>query len=142
MKLSLRPWETGVNGNSSRNIRSTSCMFPQAWDRRSHGDWGWPSLSRHEFGINANCADGGLFAGYWGNWPNAVMGWFVGADLDGYGGCPLTNIAPGIGYPTGWNNVSIVWGPTQAIGIGVELNPCGAVPIQETSWGKVKALFR
>ena len=102
----------------------------------------WPSLSRHEFGINANCADGGLFAGYWGNWPNAVMGWFVGADLDGYGGCPLTNIAPGIGYPTGWNNVSIVWGPTQAIGIGVELNPCGAVPIQETSWGKVKALFR
>ncbi|MEZ4648234.1 MAG: hypothetical protein R3E97_05495 [Candidatus Eisenbacteria bacterium] len=101
----------------------------------------WPSVSRHSFAIYADCADE-HFVGYWGNWPGSYPSWYVGADLDGFGGCPLTNIAPGIGYPTGWQNVSVVWGPTQAIGIGAEFEECGTIPVQESSWGKVKALFR
>ncbi|MCA9755832.1 MAG: hypothetical protein KDA27_08535 [Candidatus Eisenbacteria bacterium] len=103
----------------------------------------WPSVSRHVFDIESDCSgSGGTFAGYWGNWPNATAGWYVGADLDGFGGCPLTQIAPGLGYPTGWQNVSLVWGPTQAIGIGAEFVDCGGTPVRESSWGKVKALFR
>ncbi|MEZ4648231.1 MAG: hypothetical protein R3E97_05480 [Candidatus Eisenbacteria bacterium] len=101
----------------------------------------WPSVSEHVLEFSSDCADS-MFLGFWGNWPGGPSGWFVGADLDGFGGCPMTNIAPGIGYPTGWQNVSIVWGPTQAIGIGGEFIECGPVPVQESSWGKVKALFR
>ncbi|MEZ4650374.1 MAG: hypothetical protein R3E97_16625, partial [Candidatus Eisenbacteria bacterium] len=102
----------------------------------------WPSLSRHSFSISSECANSTTYVGYWGNWPGQLSAWYVGADLDGFGGCPLTNIAPGIGYPTGWNNVSIVWGPTQAIGIGAEFVECGGTPILRSSWGRVKALFR
>jgi hypothetical protein len=103
----------------------------------------WPSISRHTFPLTPLCDLCGCDAwwiGYWGNWPGAVQGWFVGADLDGFGGCPYTNIAPGIGFPTGWNNVSIVWGPTQAIGIGAEIKGCD-VPVLESTWGAIKALY-
>ncbi|MEZ4648230.1 MAG: hypothetical protein R3E97_05475 [Candidatus Eisenbacteria bacterium] len=101
----------------------------------------WPDVSRHAFDFVSDCTDE-TFVGYWGNWPDATAGWYVGADLDGFGGCPVTLVAPGIGYPTGWHNVSIVWGPTQAIGIGGEFVKCGASPVRRSSWGEVKALFR
>jgi hypothetical protein len=102
----------------------------------------WPSLSRHAFSLtpNNNCGDT-TWTGYWGNWPDAHSGWFVGADTNGFGGTPLTNIAPGIGYPTGWNNVSIVWGPTQAIGCGGEFVSCD-VPVEEATWGQIKNLYK
>ncbi|MCB9465604.1 MAG: hypothetical protein H6682_18085 [Candidatus Eisenbacteria bacterium] len=78
----------------------------------------WPSLSRHVIEV-PNCGAGSrVWVGYWGTWVDEINGWWIGADLDGYGGCPRSNIAPGIGYPTGWQNVSVVWGPTQSIGIG------------------------
>ncbi|MEZ4650243.1 MAG: right-handed parallel beta-helix repeat-containing protein [Candidatus Eisenbacteria bacterium] len=86
----------------------------------------WPEVSRHTVDLPA-CATGPVWwTGFWGNWPLAASGWFIAADLDGPGGgAPYTNITPGIGYPTGWNNVSVVWGPTQALGIGafVESDP-------------------
>jgi hypothetical protein len=102
----------------------------------------WPSISRHTVALNVNgqCADN-TWTGYWGNWPGLFSGWYVAADLDGFGGFPYTNIAPGIGYPTGWNNVSIVWGPTQAIGCGVELVDC-VVPTEERTWGQIKNLYK
>jgi len=99
----------------------------------------WPSLSRHVADVSVAVA-GNFWAGYWGNWPNGACAWYVGADLDGFGGCPYTNIAPGIGYPTGWQNASIVWGPTQALGIGVELGD-GPVPTENTTWGAIKNLY-
>ena len=80
----------------------------------------WPSLSRHVVDLpNCNVGDD-FWVGYWGAWPNVLSGWFVGADVDGpVASCPFTNIAPGVGYPTGWQHAEIVWGPTQSIGIGV-----------------------
>jgi hypothetical protein len=103
----------------------------------------WPNLSRHVFPLAFQGVVSDLtWVGYWGNWPGAHAGWFVGADLDGFGGCPVTNIAPGIGYPTGWNNVSIIWGPTQAIGCGGEFIPGGPTVVRQSSWGEIKALFR
>ncbi len=102
----------------------------------------WPALSRHVIDLSGCCPDGPFWVGYWGNWPGGISAWYVGADLDGFGGCPLTNIAPGIGFPTGWTNTSQVWGPTQALGIGCELAPCGAVATRKVSWGRVKALYQ
>lgn len=79
----------------------------------------WPEVSRHTIELDAALPSGSTWwVGYWGNWPGGVQSWFVGADLDGPGGEPRTKIAPGVGYPTGWQDVSIVWGPTSAIGIG------------------------
>lgn len=78
----------------------------------------WPALSRHVVELVGCPTSAEVWIGYWGNWPNDVSGWFVGADSNGFGGCPSTNIAAGIGYPTGWQDVSVVWGPTQALGIG------------------------
>jgi hypothetical protein len=81
----------------------------------------WPSISRHVVNTDSDpCPAGEFWAGYWGNWPGTIAGWFVGADIDGFGKTPYTNIAPGIGYPSGWSHVSVVWGPTAALGIGVE----------------------
>lgn len=103
----------------------------------------WPSISRHTFALTGDvCTDDNFWVGYWGNWPGDVQSWFVAADLDGFGGLPYTNIAPGIGYPTGWNNVSIVWGPTQAIGCGAEIVECGGPsPVIESTWGQIKNLY-
>lgn len=60
----------------------------------------------------------------------------------GFGGCPYSYIAPGIGYPTGWNNVGVAWGPKKVLGIGVELTDCGLVPTRKSTWGGIKALFK
>ncbi len=78
----------------------------------------WPSFTLADINTTDEWVWGNFFIGYWGEWPGAIGGWFIGADLNGVGGMPRTNIAPGIGYPTGWNDVSVVWGPTSALGIG------------------------
>jgi hypothetical protein len=103
----------------------------------------WPSLSRHVINLpdDSDCVDA-TWTGYWGNWPGAQSGWFIGADTNGFGGCPYSNIAPGIGYPTGWNNVSVVWGPTQALGIGGEFVSCEPSPTVEATWGQIKNLYK
>ncbi len=103
----------------------------------------WPSLSRHSVAVDAQCGtSGATWVGYWANWPDQVAGWFVGADTDGFGGLPYTNYAPGIGFPTGWGNVSAAWGPTQALGLGAELVDCDVVPTVETTWGQIKGLYQ
>jgi hypothetical protein len=108
----------------------------------------WPSISRHDLALSFPVHVNGLvWFGYWADYSTAICGYFVAADTNGFGGCPVTNIAPGIGYPTGWNSVSAVWGPTQSIGIGAWFFPndpwCGApTPVQESTWGRIKHLYR
>jgi hypothetical protein len=104
----------------------------------------WPSVSRHSFDFTPKCDAcdcDAWWVAYWGNWPGNVQGWFIAADLDGFGGCPFTNIAPGIGYPTGWNNVSVVWGPTMALGIGANVKGCEPSPTLDSTWGQIKSLY-
>ena len=102
----------------------------------------WPEVSRHVGRIPTNCSDSGVtWIGYWGNWPGERAGWYIGADLDGPGGYPFTNIVQGLGYPSGWNHVSVVWGLTQALGIGAEFTEC-FMPVQKSSWGEIKSLYK
>jgi hypothetical protein len=106
----------------------------------------WPNISTHDIDIQDVYFEGWVYVGYWGNWPGGVNGWFIAADLDGFGGLPRTNIAPGIGYPTGWQDPSIVWGPTQSLGIGAYggfgIPPPPPNPTLETTWGRIKELHR
>lgn len=99
----------------------------------------WPNISAHDINSDDVAVAGDFFVGYWGNWPGLLTGWYIAADLDGFGGLPRTNIAPGIGYPTGWQDPSIVWGPTQALGICAYVG--GPIPVEETTWGAIKALY-
>ena len=84
-----------------------------------------------ESGGNVTCAE---------IWATTSPGYIVAADLDGAGGHPWTYIAPGIGYPTGWNDPSIIWGTTQSLGLGGVFSGCS--PAESRSWGSMKALFQ
>jgi len=86
----------------------------------------WPNVTTHDIDINNVAVPGDFFVGFWGDWPGESPGWFIAADLDGPGGMPRTNIAPGIGYPTGWQDPSIVWGPVQSLGIETWIGYGGA----------------
>jgi len=100
----------------------------------------WPSISQHDMLVTETPVGTTFFVGYWGNWPGGgPCPWYIAADLDGFGGLPRTHIAPGIGYPTGWNDVSIVWGPTMAIGIGAWTKPI--TPTEDKTWGSIKQLY-
>lgn len=109
----------------------------------------WPAISRNVINLSNDQIMGGRWwVGIWGNWPGTVNSWFIAADTDGTSptGCPMNNIAPGIGYPTGWQSVSVAWGPTNGIGIGIQATPITSdVPeggVRRTTFGRVKALFR
>ena len=65
----------------------------------------WPAVSTHV--VNVNCGDAPYlhFVGFRGNWDGAMGGWFIAADENGSGfGLPRTKVAPGLGYPTGWQH--------------------------------------
>jgi len=99
----------------------------------------WPSISTHDIAITGVAVSGAYWIGYWSDNSAQGCGYFVAADTDGFGGCPMTNIAPGIGYPTGWNNASTIWGPTQSLGIGAWLGSGPPPnPTVNTTWGRVK----
>jgi hypothetical protein len=99
----------------------------------------WPSVAQNDVEMNV-LVSGAFTVGYWGNWPGGLCYWFCGADLNGPGGHPWTCIAPGIGYPSGWQDPSVIWGPTRAMGCGVYFEQ--ATPIDRETWGSIKALFR
>ncbi len=110
----------------------------------------WPDVAGLEYAVEAAVgnnfyvgtqADFGLSSTFW----NAV-------DLDGPGGSPWTCIAPGLGFPVGWNDPSIVWtefGQTKSMGYGVYIErsssvdelPGDEVFDPQTTWGSIKALF-
>jgi len=103
----------------------------------------WPTITQHDFEALC-CLTGDYFIGWWPYWVGTGNGWYVASDENGFGGgLPRTNIAPGIGYPTGWNHPNVVstFAGCQDLGIGTyEITPCG-VPVRENTWGAIKALY-
>lgn len=102
----------------------------------------WPDVTFRDVELGEIPSPGPHFIGFWPNWPDA-QGWFLGADEDGPGlGGPRTKIAPGLGYPTGWNHPNVV----------SEFSGCRDLAIREyciedptatktTTWGRIKALY-
>jgi hypothetical protein len=99
----------------------------------------WPAIGQNDVDLNI-WVHGPFTIGYWGNWPGALCGWFCAADLNGPAGHPWTCIAPGIGYPTGWADPSIVWGATRSMGCGGYFEQ--GIPVEPATWGALKSLFR
>jgi hypothetical protein len=102
----------------------------------------WPNVTTHDINVVDAAVSGDYFVGFWGIWPGAQNLFYIASDEDGFGGSPRTNIAPGIGYPTGWNSPTVIpnFAGCQALGIGAYLLE-GPVPVQETSWGAIKNLY-
>lgn len=87
----------------------------------------WPEVSEHFFHFTCTDHTPVFWAGFWGAWPEGPAGWKIAADLDGPGGGnPMTRVAPGLGFPEGWQPVSEVFSPTAALGISVQYSPYGA----------------
>jgi len=106
----------------------------------------WPDFSRHFVELPSNVALP-VWVGYWGDWPGEQASWFICADTDAGGpnpGTPMTNVAPGTGYPTGWQSVDLIWPldrRTRALGLGAVIYG-GPVPAPASTWAAIKSLFR
>jgi hypothetical protein len=81
----------------------------------------WPNVNCLYAPLYPVRVDGAFWAGFAARPSDQASGFFIAADTDGPGGCPFTRIAPGVGYPTGWQDVSVVWGPTRSLGIAVRV---------------------
>jgi hypothetical protein len=91
--------------------------------------------------VDMNLAVTGPFTiGCWGPWPGQLCWYFFAADESGPGGHPWTRIAPGQGYPSGWQDPAVVWPNAKSMGCGVYFEQ--GTPVESETWGAVKALFR
>jgi hypothetical protein len=100
----------------------------------------WPSVGQNPIQFNGG-APSPFTIGYWADFSAQVCQWYIGCDEDGFGGFPWTNIAPGIGYPTGWQHPATVWGVCQSLGIGIHASEGPFSPVEDVTWGAIKELF-
>jgi len=99
----------------------------------------WPMVTQYDVEMNL-AVDGPFTVGCWGDWPGHVAAWYCAADLDGPGGHPWTCIAPGLGYPSGWRDPSIVWPAIRSMGFGAYFEQ--STSVSSETWGAIKAMFR
>jgi len=125
-------WEGGVTGPPAGVL----CVVPGVTGLNIGY---WPSCTVSEVEIGC-CVTGEFTVGYWADFSNEVCAWFVCADENGLGGNPWTNIAPGTGYPTGWQHPSVVWGGCVCLCIGATITDDPS-PAESQTWGSIKALF-
>jgi hypothetical protein len=100
----------------------------------------WPSCGLNE--IEISCCMGGDFAvGYWTDSSNHGCTFYCCVDENGTAGHPWTCIAPGIGYPSGWQHPNVVYPDCVSMGIGVTVtdNPS---PAESETWGAIKSLYQ
>ncbi len=99
----------------------------------------WPEVSQHDVEI-AFPVSGEFALGFWVDFSASTCQYFLAADENGPGGHPWVNIAPGIGYPTGWADPSMVWGHTESLGLGAYFVE-SPTPVTSQTWGRIRALF-
>lgn len=101
----------------------------------------WPTITRVELDFSLEAPES-HWIGFWGNWPDEVCAWYIMADQDGFPGCPATKIAPGIGYPTGWNDPNIIpaFYPITSMGI-CKCATEEPTPTAKATWGRIKSMY-
>lgn len=77
----------------------------------------WPECGRSDIEFDLE-VDGEFTVGSWADFSQEVCGYYVCADENGPEGHPWVNFAPGIGYPTGWHHVSMLFPDCVSMGIG------------------------
>jgi hypothetical protein len=99
----------------------------------------WPAVGQNDVEMDV-LVTAPFTMGYWGPWPEASAWYFCAADQNGPGGHPWTCIAPGIGYPSGWQDPAVVWPNAKSMGCGVYFEQ--STPAESETWGAIKAMFR
>jgi hypothetical protein len=98
----------------------------------------WPSVAENDYRMDVR-VQGEFTVGYRDR-QDLDASIFTAADSDGPSGHPWTYVPPDQGWPSGWQDPSVVWEPTSSLGIGVYFTR-DATPAPATTWGAVKALF-
>ena len=99
-------------------------------------------------GLDCCVGSGDFFVGGWGDWPMSGAAWFWAVDElpPGGEGMPRTKVAPGLGFPTGWQHpadVTEAWARCKSMGIGACVaGVCQPTAVAPGTWGGVKSLFR
>jgi len=125
-------WGSGVSGPPSGVL----CVVPGV--SGLHVDY-WPTCTMNEVEIGC-CVAGEFTVGYWADFTQQPLGWYICADANGPGGFSWTCIAPGIGFPTGWQPVTLVWPDCVSLGLAVTITDVPS-PVESQTWGSIKALF-
>jgi len=100
----------------------------------------WPAIGACDLEIDC-CVNGDFTIGYWDDRSQTVCELFCAADENGSGGHPWTYIAPGIGYPSGWQHPNVVHPNCVSMGIGVTVASTPS-PAESETWGAIKSMFR
>ena len=106
----------------------------------------YPFFEPHPFDIvdlgQVVSINGSFWVGFATEWVEGGCSLHIGADLNGSGGVgSMVNLPNGLGFPEGWNDVDEVFGETAALGIGILYGQC-PLPTHESTWGRVKSLYR
>lgn len=131
--LDLYVWSGGINGPPSEVL----LVVPE--NIGLHIGY-WPTCTLNELEAGC-CVDADFTVGCWIDWDNEHCYEYVCVDENGPGGRPWTYIAPGIGYPSGWQHPNVVFPNCVSMGIGATIT-WGPSPVGSRSWGEVKDLFR
>lgn len=126
-------WEGGVTAEPAGVI----CMVPGVVPENMPY---WPDCGQNDIDIGCCIGDREFTIGYWADFSDQTPQWYICSDVNGFFGYPWTCIAPGIGYPTGWNHVNVVFDYCISLFIGGYFSESPS-PVESRTWGDVKALF-
>lgn len=144
--LDLYIWEGGTGSAPGAVIwQSSGCLLTSVPL--------WPAVGENRLACGIDMPINDFAIGYWADFSTALCGWYLAADRTGISGHPWACVAEGLGYPAGWQDAEVVWGPPiGALGIGaslgffsgvVEEDPDEPEEAEELStWGLIKGLYR
>ena len=131
--MDLFVWEGGVSDEPG----PVMAMFG---DRHMYNVPYWPTAGQNDFEVCITCS-GEFTVGYWGHFADCDCGWYTVADFNDSPGHAWTCVAPGIGYPSGWQHPRIIWSdPFNSLGFGVYIQDTPS-PREAPTWGSIKELF-
>ncbi len=100
----------------------------------------WPVVYQNNIEIGCSVTQD-FTVGYWEPAQGQLCYIFCAADENGPDGNPWTNIAPGIGYPTGWHHPCVVHLQCVSMGIGATVTEYPSA-VAGPTWGMIKGIFQ